>query len=104
VAYIFAIATYVAVTIPSLRTIVEPVPDVDTAEDRVEAMRVLSAGNTIMMVLLGAILTLQVSWSYHAARIVGLSEVTQAGQEYVKRLEAKGEEERKKVTTERKQD
>ena len=59
-AYIFAIATYVAVTIPSLRTIVEPVPDVDTLEDRIEAMRVLSAGNTIMMVLLGGILTLQV--------------------------------------------
>jgi len=79
VAYIFAIATYVAVTIPSLRTIVEPVPDVDTPEDRVEAMRVLSAGNTIIMVLLGAILTLQ------------------AGQEYVKRVEAKAEEERRKA-------
>ena len=65
VAYIFAMATYIAVTIPSLRTIVEPVPDVDTLEDRIEAMRVLSAGNTIMMVLLGSILALQVGWSCH---------------------------------------
>ena len=63
VAYIFAMATYIAVTIPSLRTIVEPVPDVDTLEDRIEAMRILSAGNTIMMVLLGSILALQVGWS-----------------------------------------
>lgn len=30
-------------------------------DDRVEAMRILSAGNTIMMLVLGAILVLQVS-------------------------------------------
>lgn len=60
VAYIFGIAVYAGVTIPSLRTIVIPVPDVDTREDRIEAMRILSAGNTIIMILLGAILALQV--------------------------------------------
>ena len=59
-AYIFAIAVYLAVTIPALRTIVTPA-EVDTREDRIEAMRVLAAGNTIMMVILGAILVLQVS-------------------------------------------
>ncbi|KII85800.1 hypothetical protein PLICRDRAFT_44206 [Plicaturopsis crispa FD-325 SS-3] len=69
--YIFGIAVYVAVTIPSLRTIVDPVPDVDTRNDQIEAMRVLAAGNTIIAVLLGAILALQ------------------AGQEYAKRVEAK---------------
>lgn len=58
-AYIFAIAVYLSVTIPALRTIVTPA-EVDTREDRVEAMRVLAAGNSIMMVVLGAILVLQV--------------------------------------------
>ena len=58
--YIFSIAVYITVTIPTLRTIVTPVADVDTLEDRVEALRVLCAGNTIIMVCLGAILALQV--------------------------------------------
>lgn len=39
----------------------DPVVDVDTREDRIEAMRILAAGNTIIMVLLGAVLCLQVS-------------------------------------------
>lgn len=59
-AYVFAIALYLSVTVPALRTIVDPV-EVDTREDRIEAMRVLAAGNTIIVVLLGAILALQVS-------------------------------------------
>lgn len=33
-------------------------------DDRIEAMRILSAGNTIMMLVLGAILGLQVSPDY----------------------------------------
>jgi len=70
-AYIFGIAVYVAVTIPALRTIVTPIKDVDTREDQIEALRILAAGNTIIVVILGAILVLQ------------------AGQEYTKRLEAK---------------
>lgn len=48
-------------TIPALRTIVTPV-EVDTREDRIEAMRVLAAGNTIITLLLGAILALQASF------------------------------------------
>jgi heme/copper-type cytochrome/quinol oxidase subunit 4 len=59
-AYICAIAVYASVTIPSLRTIVQPLPNVDSQDDRVEAMRILAAGNTIMIVLLGSILVLQV--------------------------------------------
>ncbi|KAG2150212.1 Shr3 amino acid permease chaperone [Suillus bovinus] len=70
VAYIFAVAVYLAVSVPSLRTIVTPV-DIDTRADRIEALRILSAGNTIMMVVLGAILVLQ------------------GGQEYARRAEAK---------------
>jgi hypothetical protein len=60
VAYVFAISVYITVTIPALRTIVNPVVGVDTRDDQIEAMRVLSAGNTIMVVLLGAVLILQV--------------------------------------------
>ncbi|EJD07547.1 uncharacterized protein FOMMEDRAFT_137824 [Fomitiporia mediterranea MF3/22] len=70
-AYVFAIGVYISVSIPSLRTIVDPVVDVDTREDRIEAMRVLAAGNTIIMVLLGAVLCLQ------------------GGEEYSRRFEAK---------------
>ena len=55
----FAIGVYLSVSIPSLRTIVDPIVDVDTREDRIEAMRVLAAGNTIIMFLLGAVLCLQ---------------------------------------------
>lgn len=47
------------VTIPALRTIVTPVEG-DTRADRVEAMRVLSAGNTIIVVILAGVLLLQV--------------------------------------------
>ncbi|KZT27784.1 Shr3 amino acid permease chaperone [Neolentinus lepideus HHB14362 ss-1] len=68
-AYMFSIALYFTVTIPSAQTIVDPVPDVDTREDQIEAMRVLSASNTIAIVLLGGILALQ------------------AGQEYARRIE-----------------
>ena len=38
-------------------------------DDRVEAMRILSAGNTIMMLVLGAILGLQVSADYRSRRL-----------------------------------
>lgn len=57
--YVFGIAVYLSVTVPSLRTIVTPVEGVDTREDRVEAMRILAAGNTIIIVIFGAILCLQ---------------------------------------------
>jgi hypothetical protein len=59
-AYVFSIAVYITVTIPALRTIVTPVEDVDTREDRIEAMRLLSAGNVIIIFGLAGILLLQV--------------------------------------------
>ncbi|THH04010.1 hypothetical protein EW146_g10290 [Bondarzewia mesenterica] len=71
VAFIFSIAVYTTVTIPSLRTIADPVVGVDTRTDQIEAARILAAGNTIVLVLLGAILAMQ------------------AGQEYAKRVEAR---------------
>ncbi|KAG2141333.1 Shr3 amino acid permease chaperone [Suillus clintonianus] len=82
-AYIFAVSVYLGVTVPSLRTIVTPV-DVDTRADRIEAMRILSAGNTIMMVVLGAILVLQGGQEY--ARRAEVRELARIEEE----LKAKG--------------
>jgi len=70
-AFVFATAMYFTVTIPTLRTVVMPVEGVDTREDQIDALRVLSAGNTLIMVLLGGILALQ------------------GGQEWARRLEMK---------------
>ncbi|GBE86393.1 Secretory component protein [Sparassis crispa] len=69
VAWVCAIAVYLTVGVPATRTVADPVPDVDTRADQVEALRVLSAGNVIAVVLLGAILVLQ------------------AGEEYARRVE-----------------
>ncbi|KAI0349649.1 Shr3 amino acid permease chaperone [Trametes cingulata] len=69
-AYIFALAVYLTVGIPACRTVADPVPDVDTKDDQIEALRILSAGNTIIIVLLGAILALQ------------------AGEQWARRIEA----------------
>lgn len=60
-AYMFGVVVYLTVTVNSLRTIVNPVENVDTREDQVEAMRILSAGNVIIVACLGLILSLQVS-------------------------------------------
>ena len=60
-AYVFAITVYLSVGVPACRTVANPVVDVDTREDQIEALRILSAGNTIIIVLLGAVLALQVS-------------------------------------------
>lgn len=70
-AWIFAIAVYISVGVPSIRTVAAPLAGVDTRADQIEALRVLSAGNTIILVLLGAILVLQ------------------AGEAYARRLDAK---------------
>jgi len=58
-AYVLAIAVYATVTIPTLKTVVEPL-EVDSPEDRILALRVLSASNVITILLLGVLLTLQV--------------------------------------------
>jgi len=88
-AYILTIAVYLTVTIPSLRTIVDPVAGVDTRDDQIEAMRVLSAGNTIMVILLAGVLLLQ------------------GGEEYARKLETKEvakfyESQKKRVPKEKK--
>ncbi|TEB36478.1 Shr3 amino acid permease chaperone [Coprinellus micaceus] len=70
-AYVFAIVVYLSVVIPGLRTVADPVKDVDTKEDQIEALRVASAGNIIMIACLTLVLLLQ------------------AGQEYARRVDAK---------------
>ncbi|KAH9840105.1 Shr3 amino acid permease chaperone [Rhodofomes roseus] len=72
-AYIFAMAVYISVGIPASRSVAIPRPE-DTRASQVEALRVLSAGNTIIIVCLGAVLALQ------------------AGEEYARRIEAKAKE------------
>jgi ER membrane protein SH3 len=75
-----------SVAIPSLRTIATPAEG-DTRDDRIEAMRVLSAGNTIIIVILAGVLLLQVSLNRMDDRIILL--FLQAGEEYARRAEAK---------------
>ncbi|KAE9400404.1 hypothetical protein BT96DRAFT_881419 [Gymnopus androsaceus JB14] len=77
--YIFAIAVYTAVIVPTLKTVVTPLEE-ETKMDRIEAVRVLAAANVIIMMCLGFILTLQ------------------AGQVYAKRLEEQAKVEAVKVS------
>ncbi|EPT00948.1 hypothetical protein FOMPIDRAFT_1023502 [Fomitopsis schrenkii] len=73
-AYVFAMAVYLSVGIPASRSVAVPRAE-DTRQDQIEALRVLSAGNTIIIACLGAVLALQ------------------AGEEYARRAEAKIKEE-----------
>ncbi|KAK2465627.1 hypothetical protein APHAL10511_002171 [Amanita phalloides] len=70
VVYMFSVSVYLTVTVPALRTIAMPLPE-ESLQVRIEAIRVLSAGNIMMMIALVGVLVLQ------------------AGQEYAKRMEAR---------------
>ncbi|EIW58706.1 Shr3 amino acid permease chaperone [Trametes versicolor FP-101664 SS1] len=93
-AYIFSLAVYMTVGIPACRTVADPIPDVDSQEDQVEALRVLSAGNTIIIVLLGAVLALQAGEQY--ARRVEENLVQQATEQEKAKPAAAAETETKK--------
>ena len=84
---------YITVTIPSIRTVVTPVEGVDTREDQIEALRVLSAGNTLIIVLLGGVLALQVrelnGMSYFMDDGALSFWAPKGGQEWARRLEMK---------------
>jgi len=84
---VFGIAVYLTVTIPSLRTIVTPVEKVDSRGDQVDAMRVLSAGNIIIIICLGLILALQVKGVILFDSSNNNNPSSQAGQEYARRKE-----------------
>ncbi|KAG8930446.1 hypothetical protein FRC03_008846 [Tulasnella sp. 419] len=68
VAFLAAVVLYLSVTIPGLRTIVEPL-ETETESDRIETLRVIGAGNTMAIVCLIGVLAMQ------------------AGQEYARRYE-----------------
>nr|KAI0047254.1 hypothetical protein FA95DRAFT_1606263 [Auriscalpium vulgare] len=70
-AFVFGVAMYTTVTIPALQTVANPIKDVDTRDDQVDALRILSAGNVVNMALLGLVLVLQ------------------GGQEWARRVEAR---------------
>ena len=95
---------YITVTIPAIRTVVTPVEGVDTREDQIEALRVLSAGNTLIIVLLGGVLVLQVRettsvlWrAEHRSHdslspfflLLGARHAQKGGQEWARRLETR---------------
>ena len=61
---------YTTVVIPGIRTVADPIPE-ETRQDQTEALRVLAAGNTLIVICLGLVLALQ------------------AGQEWARRTEAK---------------
>ncbi|KIM32798.1 hypothetical protein M408DRAFT_313003 [Serendipita vermifera MAFF 305830] len=69
-AFVFGIMLYTTVVIPGIRTVVNPIPE-ETRQDQVEALRVLAAGNTLIVICLGLVLAFQ------------------GGQEWAKRTEAK---------------
>ncbi|KAJ7746950.1 Shr3 amino acid permease chaperone [Mycena maculata] len=69
-AMIFALAVYLTVVVPTLRTIATPLAE-DTRADRIEALTILSAGNVIIGGCMGLVLVLQ------------------AGQEYARRSDAR---------------
>ena len=63
VLYVVGVIIYISVTISGLRTIVHPTEE-DTESDRIEALRVLSAGNTLIILCLVGVLLLQVCQIY----------------------------------------
>ncbi|KAG9100890.1 hypothetical protein FRC06_003571 [Ceratobasidium sp. 370] len=69
-AFVFGVILYAAVVIPALRIIVTPLPT-DSRNEQIESLRILAAGNTLIIICLVAVLFLQ------------------GGQEYAKRYEAR---------------
>lgn len=59
VVYVFGIMVYLSVTVSALRTIANPIAG-ETHDDQIMALRVLSAGNVIIIGCLTLILALQV--------------------------------------------
>ena len=68
--FVFGVMLYTTVVIPGIRTVADPVEE-ETRQDQTEALRVLAAGNTLIVICLGLVIALQ------------------AGQEWARRTEAK---------------
>jgi hypothetical protein len=65
-AFLAGVIIYISVTLPTLRTVVAPL-EMDSISDQRDALAVLAAGNTLIVVSLGAVLFLQVST--HLSRV-----------------------------------
>jgi len=70
--FLIGIIMYFSVTLPCLRTVVSPLSD-ETLDERREALSVLVAGNTLIVLCLVGILVLQAGQEY--ARRVELREI-----------------------------
>jgi hypothetical protein len=57
-AYVFAICVYLAVIVPNLKNVIEPIEDYEFTPD--QSLNLVGAGNGIVMVLLALVLALQV--------------------------------------------
>jgi imidazoleglycerol phosphate synthase glutamine amidotransferase subunit HisH len=68
--FVFGVMLYTTVVIPGIRTVADPIEE-ETRQDQTEALRVLAAGNTLIVICLGLVIALQ------------------AGQEWARRTEAK---------------
>ncbi|KAJ8072956.1 Protein csh3 [Marasmius tenuissimus] len=73
--YVFAMIVYITVIVPMLGTTVSPV-EINTEAERVEALRVLSAANVIVVICLGCILALQAGHAYVTRTIIQEQKVT----------------------------
>ncbi|KAF8661277.1 hypothetical protein AX16_001378 [Volvariella volvacea WC 439] len=62
--YVFNVVIYITVTIPGLQTIVMKPEDDESRALQIDAVRVLAAGNVIMIFGLGGILALQAGQEY----------------------------------------
>ena len=60
--FIAGIIIYISVTIPTLGTVVNPIPEQDTLSDQREAIGILAAGNTLIIGCLFGVLGLQVTF------------------------------------------
>ena len=88
-AYVFGVIVYLSVTISALRTIADPTEE-DNREDQVMALRVLSAGNVIIIGCLTLILALQVCRCQGTVEFIfSTSQTLQGGQEWASRQEEK---------------
>ncbi|QRV73968.1 ER membrane protein SH3 [Ceratobasidium sp. AG-Ba] len=84
-AFVFGVILYASVVIPALKIIVTPL-STDSRNEQIESLRILAAGNTLIIICLVAVLFLQ------------------GGQEYARRYEARElariqEQERKEAAT-----
>ena len=94
VAAIFSFALYTSVIVPAVRTIVDPVPDVDTPQDQRDALELLSAGNVLTILTLTAIIVMQ----------AGQAWAVSVEKRELARIEAEEREEKKQAAVESKKE